>query len=63
MTVKSGAAPGTRADKSASPVRSHYHEGDYGLRGDTLGNAKRRVGGVSCHATNMGSDHLRRTLP
>ena len=53
----------TRGDKEAARASSHYHVGDYGLRGDTLGNAKRRVGGVSCHATNMGSDHLCRTLP
>ncbi|MBA9002126.1 hypothetical protein HNR21_001008 [Actinomadura cellulosilytica] len=38
-----------------------YHVGDYGLPGDTLRNAKRRVGGVSCRATIMGLDHLRRT--
>lgn len=53
----------TRRDKSAAHRGNHYHVRDYGLRGDTLGNAKRRVGGVSCHATNMGSDHLRWMVP
>ncbi|WP_255274735.1 murein biosynthesis integral membrane protein MurJ [Actinomadura madurae] len=59
----SGKVKGRAAIRRATGASNHYHVGDYGLRGDTLGNAKRRVGGVSCHATNMGSDHLCRTLP
>jgi 3'-phosphoadenosine 5'-phosphosulfate sulfotransferase len=30
----------TRPDKAAAQLSNHYHVGDYGLRGDTLGNAK-----------------------
>jgi hypothetical protein len=30
----------TRPDKAAAQQSNHYHVGQYGLRGDTLGNAK-----------------------